>query len=89
MTSGRHGITYEDVVKAIARLKKKKINITSDNIRYELGTGSKTTVMKHLRSWRLGQPVIEKGERSLQKDMIEILKIMAARLNMELIEGDY
>ena len=39
MTSGRPGVTYDDVVKAISRLQKKKINVTGDNIRYELGAG--------------------------------------------------
>lgn len=86
MTRGRPGITYEDVLKAISRLKKKKVNVTGDNIRYELGAGSKTTINKHLQKWRLTQPAVKKGEASLHRDMIKLLKIMAARLNVEVVE---
>lgn len=86
MTSGRPGVTYDDVVKAISRLQKKKINVTGDNIRYELGAGSKTTITKHLQKWRLNQPRVKREEASLRKDMIKLLKIMATRLNVEVVE---
>lgn len=83
MGSGRFGITYEDVVKAISRLKKKKINITIANIRNEIGRGSQTTIMHHLRDWRLEHPLKKGAEHSLRRDMIKLVKIMAQRLDME------
>lgn len=49
---GRTGVEYEDVIKAINVLKKQKLNITVDNVRFTLGTGSKTTIARYLRQWR-------------------------------------
>lgn len=45
------GITYKQTVEAINSLIAKDQSLTLDNIRAELKTGSKTTVMKHYNRW--------------------------------------
>jgi hypothetical protein len=49
----RHGITYNDVAKAAMLLMKLDKNVTTDGIREVLGTGSKTTITKHLKEWKI------------------------------------
>jgi chromosome segregation ATPase len=48
----RPGVTYQDVVTAAAELKGQGKNITIENIRAHLGTGSIGTINKYLRQWR-------------------------------------
>lgn len=48
---GRLGVTYEAVKKVAVKLVDLNKNPTVDNIRLELGTGSKTTILSHLRKW--------------------------------------
>lgn len=43
------GITFDDVVVACVTLKKQKRPIGPCNVRIVLGTGSMTTICKHLR----------------------------------------
>lgn len=56
---GRIGITYSDVARAADELKEKEQNPTVDAVRAVLGTGSKSTIVPHLRRWRIKQ---ENGE---------------------------
>ncbi|HSW93041.1 MAG TPA: DNA-binding protein [Gammaproteobacteria bacterium] len=51
----RHGITYEDVISAISALKGQDKNITIENVRHFLGTGSAGTINQHLRRFRQAQ----------------------------------
>ena len=46
------GITQEDVFEAIETLARKKVEPTLANIRTQLGTGSLSTISKHLQRWR-------------------------------------
>lgn len=48
----RPGVTYQDIVIAAAELKGQGKNITIENIRAHLGTGSIGTINKYLRQWR-------------------------------------
>ncbi|MDX1901183.1 MAG: DNA-binding protein [Gammaproteobacteria bacterium] len=52
---GRPGITQEDVERAARELKAQGKNPTVDNVRQLLGTGSKTTITRHLRHWKWEQ----------------------------------
>jgi len=52
---GRKGITYLDVVKAANELQGNGLNPTVDEVRLRLGTGSKSTIVPHLRQWRRQQ----------------------------------
>lgn len=56
---GRIGITYSDVAKAASSLQQAHKRPTVDAVRSVLGTGSKSTIVPHLRRWRMKQ---EKGE---------------------------
>lgn len=49
----RHGITYNDVAKAAMHSLKTNKTPTVDGIRIILGTGSKTTITKHLKEWKI------------------------------------
>ncbi len=48
----RHGVTFQDIVRAIQEIKGQGKNITIENIRAFLGTGSIGTINKYLRQWR-------------------------------------
>lgn len=52
---GRIGITYSDVAKAAEKLTEQGLRPTVDAVRAELGTGSKSTIVPHLRRWRSKQ----------------------------------
>ena len=54
---GRLGIGYKDVERAINEILAKDLNPTVDRIRELLGTGSKTTIVNHLKSWRTNKIV--------------------------------
>lgn len=48
----RAGITYSEVARAASRLQADSRNPTVDNVRDQIGTGSRSTIMLHLRTWR-------------------------------------
>ncbi|MFM8454944.1 MAG: DNA-binding protein [Gammaproteobacteria bacterium] len=52
----RSGIGYTEVVSAIRVLESKGIAPTIDAIRNYLGTGSKSTIVQHCKTWRLENP---------------------------------
>ncbi len=83
MSSGRFGVTYEEVVKAVSKLQKKKIKVTIESVRDELGTGSKTTIMQHLRELRGERSSSKDKDYALRKDMISLVRLMARLLNLE------
>ena len=78
----RFGVEYKEVLWAIAQLRKQKESITIDNIRFVLGTGSKTTIMRHLRYWRQ-QDDKSKSYDTLRREMIKLVKTMAAKLRIK------
>ena len=45
-------ITYEDVIKACKQLKKNKTPISALTVREILGSGSFTTITKHINNWK-------------------------------------
>jgi len=49
---GRTGVTYREVWEAAATLQGQQKPITIDNIRNLLGTGSRSTLADHLRTWK-------------------------------------
>lgn len=48
----RAGITYRDVTTAVSALQGAHQNITIENVRHHLGTGSHSTIAHHLKTWR-------------------------------------
>ena len=47
-----HGITYDEVSSVATSLTAQGMPVTTKSIRAELGTGSQSTITKHLRTWR-------------------------------------
>jgi len=90
---GRVGITYEEVAKAIVRLQKDGIKPTVSDIRAILGTGSRTTILGHLRAWknsREGQEsVMDNGQEKELHNEITLLKerlLRTERENVRLVD---
>lgn len=53
---GRPGVQLEDVWRACKALRKQGRKIGPTNVRLELGTGSYTTITRHLRKLGLAPP---------------------------------
>jgi len=51
----RHGVTYQDIATAADELKGQGKNVTIENVRAILGTGSIGTINAHLRKWKEAQ----------------------------------
>lgn len=51
----RPGVTYQDIAAAAQALKGQGTNITIENVRAILGTGSISTINTHLRKWKEAQ----------------------------------
>src|SRR4051812_47619562 len=49
---GRYGVTKEDVFTACRSMQERGIQLTQENVRNELKTGSYTTVWRHLKSFK-------------------------------------
>ncbi len=77
---GRAGITLIDVEKAALQLQGRGKTPTVDGIREILGTGSKSTIAQHLRSWRTQQPV---GQSNLPQDLLALVTGLWERLNSQ------
>lgn len=71
---GRTGITSNDVSNAIAKLQGKNINLTVDNIRDELGTGSKTTIAKYLREWKSKNEITNTDEAGMPLEVLQFVR---------------
>lgn len=65
---GRSGISYLDVAQAAHELQEKGLNPTVDRVREVLGTGSKSTIVPHLKHWKSQQPSnIQLGQETTLK----------------------
>lgn len=60
---GRPGVQLKDVRRACKALRKQGRRIGPTNVRLELGTGSYTTITKHLRALGLAPPCQKRCER--------------------------
>lgn len=72
----RPGVTYQDIVNATAALKSQNKNITIENIRTYLGTGSIGTINKYLRQWRDIQTTTGQSasKENLPEELISVIK---------------
>jgi len=90
----RHGISYEQVVEAADKIVTEGRQPTIKAVRKELGTGSESTILEHLRKWRENQVInaeIEKryGEHRRAKDAeIARLESNVTNLNEAVREKD-
>ncbi|MBY0378374.1 MAG: DNA-binding protein, partial [Gammaproteobacteria bacterium] len=77
---GRIGINYQDVANAIAKLKEQKKRITGDNVRAELGTGSKSTITRLVGEWKAEQGLSVEDDGSLPSELFAAVKELWLRL---------
>lgn len=71
---GRIGITYQDVEQAAAELQGQQRNLTVDNVRDVLGTGSKSTIAKFLREWKAHHGLNSHDDGTLPVDLLALVK---------------
>jgi len=72
----RPGVTYQDIAAAINELNGQGKNITIENIRLHLGTGSIGTINKYLRQWRELQVSAGKiaSKENLPEELVALMK---------------
>jgi len=75
----RPGITFLDVKDAIAELQGQEKNITVDHIREVLGTGSRSTINNHLKTWRSQISDAGLNDPTLPSELISLIKAQCER----------
>ena len=70
----RPGITFLDVKDAIAELQGQEKTITVDHIREVLGTGSRSTINNHLKTWRSQASNAGLNDPTLPSELISLIK---------------
>jgi len=91
---GRKGITAEQVIGTATELQAQGINPTVDAVRAFLGTGSKSTIVSHLKVWRSEQVKDEIGilkqrlEKAEQDRLFLIQQKADLRAAVEKLEKD-
>ena len=77
---GRMGVSYEEVAKVASQLQGKGQNVTIDNIRAVLGTGSKSTLARHVKEWKNQEGIRNSNDASLPGDLLALIKGLWERL---------
>lgn len=77
---GRAGITLVDVEKAALQLQGRGKNPTVDAIRELLGTGSKSTIIQHLKTWRAKD---EASQGNLPAELVALVTGLWERVNTQ------
>ena len=76
----RIGVNYSDVANAIVKLQAQGKTPSGDNIRAELGTGSKNTIIRLLREWKQQQGLPSDDDGSLPSELLSAVKALWERL---------
>ncbi len=79
----RIGVTYLDVANAIVKLQAQGKTPSGDNIRAELGTGSKNTIIRLLREWKQQQGLPMDDDGSLPSELLTAVKELWGRLQIK------
>lgn len=77
---GRIGVSYEDVVQAAQETQGKGKNPTVDNIRLIIGSGSKSTIARHLKEWRNQQGIARSSDGAIPSELLGLVKGLWERL---------
>lgn len=85
MMMARPGITYQDVATAANELKGQDKNVTIENVRSILGTGSIGTINQHLRKWKETQTATYNlaSKENLPDNVIALIKGLWKGMIME------
>ena len=79
---GRLGVTYEDVANAAEVLKREKTQPTVDGVRELLKTGSKSTIAKYLKQWKIGQSSLNfQPQNDIPPELLTAIKTLWAKGN--------
>lgn len=71
----RHGVTYSEVALAAKQLTKTGITVTIDHVREYLGTGSKTTIQRHLQRFREENNLDQSHLPGISKSALDLARI--------------
>src|SRR3990167_7342096 len=74
-------IAYQDIEEAAEALKSQQKNVTGDNIREHLGRGSKGTIIKYLRQWKLKNNVATVDEASIPNHILHMVRDLLKRVH--------
>jgi len=66
----RPGVTYQDIAKAATKLKEQNTRPSIEAVRRELGTGSNSTINRHLREWQNKQGNSMELEQGLPETLL-------------------
>lgn len=77
---GRIGVSYEEVAQAAQQAQGKGKSPTVDNVRLIIGTGSKSTIARHLRDWRDQQGIVRGSDGAIPSELLGLVKGLWERL---------
>lgn len=77
---GRTGVSYEEVAQAAQESQGKGKSPTVDNVRLLVGSGSKTTIARHLRDWRNQQGIARGSDGAIPCELLGLVKGLWERL---------
>lgn len=77
---GRIGVSYEEVAQAAQQAQGKGKSPTVDNVRLIIGTGSKSTISRHLRDWRDQQGIARGSDGAIPSELLGLVKGLWERL---------
>lgn len=78
----RHGVQYAEIAKVADSLLSEGKNPTIEQVRRELGTGSSTTIARHLKVWRDQQHGInlQAAKENIPAELISLMKELWERM---------
>lgn len=77
---GRIGVSFEEVATAAQQVQGRGKNPTVDNIRLVIGSGSKSTIVRHLRDWREQQGINRSSDAAIPSELLGLVKGLWERL---------
>jgi len=77
---GRLGVSYEEVAQAVQEVQGKGKSPTVDNVRLIIGSGSKSTIARHLRDWRNQQGIARGSDGAIPSELLAFVKGLWERL---------
>ncbi|MDR3477082.1 MAG: DNA-binding protein [Gammaproteobacteria bacterium] len=81
----RPGVTYQDIAAAANQAKGQGKNITIENIRAILGTGSISTISHHLKKWKEAESSTQQiaSKENLPEELVSLIKGLWERLTQQ------
>ena len=80
---GRTGITYDEVANAIATICGRQKNPTVDAVREELGTGSRSTIARHLSDWKTKNGVTKTTDTGIPNELQNLIQALWEKIRSD------